>query len=324
MFTTPVHIPPVDAKIPLSSRILSIGSCFAQVIGNRLKASKFNTFINPFGTLYNPASLFRLIHESVNTHMPTEETYLVNQGIHFNYKFHSDFAASKREELEAQIEQAMTSTHRFLETADWLIITLGTASTYELADSGLIVSNCHKVPAKTFQKRMLEVEEIAHRFDQMFMAMEAYNPSVKYILTVSPVRHTRDTLVQNSVSKATLRVAAELIKKKHEDKVYYFPSYEIMMDELRDYRFYKADMIHPSEVAEAYIWNKFVDTYLDQEAVAFLQEWEPLTRSLHHQAFHPASDAHQRFLKKTIVRLQQLSNKVDVSQEIKHLEQQLK
>lgn len=324
MFTTPVHVPLVDTKILLGSRILSIGSCFAQVIGNRFKESKFNTFINPFGTLYNPASLFRLIHESVNSCMPKEDTYLVNQGVHFNYKFHSEFSASNRKDLEAQIEQAITSTQQFLESANWLIITLGTAYSYELTESGLIVSNCHKKPAANFQKRMLDVEEISHRFDQMFMAMEAYNPTLKYIFTVSPVRHTRDTLVQNSVSKATLRVAAELIRKKHEDKVYYFPSYEIMMDELRDYRFYKADMIHPSEVAEDYIWKKFVDTYLDKEAIQFLKEWESLTKSLHHQAFRPESSVHQTFLKKTIARLQQLNNKVDVSQEIKHLEQQLK
>lgn len=324
MFTTPIHIQPAPSKITLGSRILSIGSCFAQVIGQRLWENKFDTFTNPFGTLYNPASLFRLMHESINNCMPTEETYLVNQGIHFNYKFHSDFSASDRKDLEAQIEQALTSTHQFLESADWLIITLGTAFSYELTDSGLIVSNCHKMTAKNFHKRILDVEEIAHRFDQMFMAMEAINPKLQYIFTVSPVRHTRDTLVQNSVSKASLRVAVELIQNKHADKVHYFPSYEIMMDELRDYRFYKADMIHPSEVAEDYIWKKFVNSFLHEAAIQFIKEWQPLTKSLQHQAFRPESAAHQAFLKKTIAQLQRLSNKVDVSQEIKNLEQQLK
>lgn len=324
MFFTPVHIPPVKDKIKLGSHILSAGSCFAQVIGNRLRENKFETFINPFGTIYNPASLFRLIHLSVNKAMPPEDTYVVNNGIHFNYKFHSDFSASNRKDLEAQIAQAITSTHEFLKSAEWVILTLGTAYCYETTnDHTRIVSNCHKMPAKNFRKRILQVEEISHRFEQMLMEIHTLNPQLKFIFTVSPVRHIRDTLIQNSISKAALRVAVELIKENHPEKVHYFPSYEIMTDELRDYRFYKADMIHPSEVAEDHIWKKFVDIYFHKEAIEFLSEWEHIRKALHHKAFRPESMAHQEFIRKTIGNLQQLSKKVDVSQEIKSLEQQL-
>ncbi len=324
MFSTPVHIAPSPHKIFLRAKILSIGSCFAQVIGQQLQENKFDTFINPFGTLYNPAALFRMLHQSINQMLPSEETYLVREGMHYNYKFHSDFSAPHRKDLEAQIEQAITSTHQFLEMADWLLITLGTAFSYEKVDTQLLVSNCHKMPASHFHKRMLEVEEISLRFDQLLRAMDAFNPRLRYIFTVSPVRHIRDTLQQNSVSKASLRVAVDLIQQKHADKVFYFPSYEIMMDELRDYRFYKADMIHPSEVAEHYIWEKFASTYLDKEALQFIANWEKLKKAIQHKPFHPESSHHQNFLKKTITQLQQLSNKVDVSQEISYLEKQLK
>lgn len=323
MFTTPVHIPASDHKISLSSPVLAVGSCFAHVIGNRLKEHKFKAYVNPFGTIYNPAALFRLIHDAINNTMPSKETYLERNGIFFNYKFHSTLFANSKDELEAHITQTISSTHHYLSSAKYLIITLGTAFSYERLEDQLIVSNCHKMPAHTFNKRMLEVEEIVQRFDQLFSATQAFNPDIQFIFTVSPIRHLRDTLVQNSASKATLRVAADMIQRKHPEKVYYFPSYEVMMDELRDYRFYDADMLHPSKVAEVYIWQKFCDALLDQDTISFLKKWERLSKAVQHRPFYPASEMHQKFLKQTIQELQQLSNIVDVQKEIESLERQL-
>lgn len=323
MFRTPVNIESSPHKIQLNSAILSTGSCFAQVIGKRLMENKLPVLVNPFGTLYNPASIFRLLHDAINAYMPQEETYISRHDIHFNYKFHSDFSAENREALEAQIEQALLSTREFLKTADWIIITLGTAYAYERTDNGRIVANCHKMPSSYFNKRLLTPEEIQTRFEQVYLAMNAFNEKARFIFTVSPVRHIRDTLVQNSVSKASLRLAIEQILRHHPDKTHYFPSYEIMMDDLRDYRFYKADMIHPTEVAEDYIWNQWVNTYMHDEAIAFMSQWKKIQQALEHRPFHPASEQHQRFILKTIEQLNHLSNKVDVSSELKVLKQQL-
>ncbi|WPP52073.1 GSCFA domain-containing protein [Catalinimonas niigatensis] len=323
MFRTPVNTEPSPHKIKLDSAVLSTGSCFAQVIGKRLMENKFPILANPFGTLYNPASIFRLLYDSMNTYLPQEETYLIRHGIHFNYKFHSDFSAENRKALETQIEQALLSTHTFLKKAEWIIITLGTAYVYERLDNGHIVANCHKTPSAHFNKRLLSPEEIQTCFEQIYLAMNAFNERARFIFTVSPVRHIRDTLVQNSVSKASLRLAIEQIIQQHPDKTHYFPSYEIMMDDLRDYRFYKADMIHPNEVAEDYIWDQWVNAYMDDEAIEFMRQWKKIQKALEHRAFHPASEQHQRFILKTIEQLNHLHKKVDVSNELNALKKQL-
>lgn len=323
MFTTPVHIIPVSLKITLTSRILTLGSCFAQVIGQRLHDHKLAACVNPFGTVYNPLSVCKLIHHAARQTMPAQANYLERQGLHFHYDFHTDFSATSRAGLEAKIAEALDSVHTFLASADWLMITLGTAFAYEKTGTGQIVSNCHKMPARHFQKRLLTIAEITEQFDRMFGTLGVFNPQLQYIFTLSPVRHLRDTLIDNSVSKASLRVAIAHIQQKQGIKVHYFPSYEIMMDELRDYRFYKADMIHPSEVAEDYIWQKFTETYMEEDTRRFLAEWTSIRKALQHKAFHPESEEHQAFLRKTIARLQSLSKQTDVSEEIQYLEQQL-
>jgi hypothetical protein len=323
MFRTQVDIPSLNEPIALSDSICLIGSCFAQTMGRRFQQNKFTTYSNPFGTLYNPASVFRLLHDAINQSMPGEHTYLVNQGIYLNYQFHSDFSSSSESDLRAQIEQALISTRSFLKNCHWLVITLGSAYCYELQENSQIVSNCHKMPSHLFQRRLLDPDEIVMRFEQLYGALEALNPNMRYILTVSPVRHLRDTLVQNSVSKAVLRVAVNSIQENHSSTVHYFPSYELMMDDLRDYRFYQADMLHPTEVAEDYIWKKLTDSYFSQEAQDFLKTWAPLRKALHHRAIHPTSDAHQQFLRKTIAQLKQLTDRVNVNSEIQELEQQL-
>ncbi|MEQ9438235.1 MAG: GSCFA domain-containing protein [Cyclobacteriaceae bacterium] len=323
MFRTPVEVSPPHIPISLHDPIFFIGSCFSQSIGERFRQNKFDTCINPFGILYNPASIFRLLHDAINQAMPGEHTYLTNQGTHFNYQFHSDFSSDSRSDLQAQIEQALTSTREYLKSCRWLVMTLGSAFGYELRENGQIVSNCHKMPAQTFHQRLLDPDEIVMRFEQLHRALAMLNPDLRYILTVSPVRHVRDTLVQNSVSKSVLRVAAHTIQQHHTQDVFYFPSYELMMDDLRDYRFYRSDMLHPSEVAEDYIWQQLTENYLTPEARKFLKAWQPLHKALHHRAFRPSSESHQQFLRKTIDQLKQLSRTVDVQSEIEQLEQQL-
>lgn len=323
MFRTTFNISPPDTLISLKDPIFFIGSCFAQTIGERFQQHKFSTNINPFGTLYNPASVFRLLHDALNQSMPSEATYVVNQDTHFNYQFHSDFSGTSREDLQAQIEQAMVSTREYLKSCRWMVVTLGSAFGYELRSNGQIVSNCHKMPDRHFHRRLLDPDEIVMRFEQLYRAMAVLNPDLRYILTVSPVRHLRDTLENNSVSKSVLRVATHSIKENHPSDVYYFPSYELMMDDLRDYRFYQADMIHPSDVARDYIWQKLTENYFTPEAKDFIASWQPLFKALQHRAFRPSSDAHQQFLRKTIDQLKHLHQTVDLRSEIAQLEQQL-
>ncbi|MEM6846299.1 MAG: GSCFA domain-containing protein [Bacteroidota bacterium] len=323
MFRTPVEIPSHSHRIALHQPLLLVGSCFAQAMGERFQRNKFCAWVNPFGTLYNPLSVFQLLVNAVHQIMPADDTYLVNQDIHFNYQFHSDFSGGSRADLQAQLEQTLSSTRQYLKDCQWLILTLGSAFAYEHKDSGQLVSNCHKMPAQLFQRRLLTSEEITVQFDQLYQTLQSWNPEIRYIFTVSPVRHVRDTLVQNSVSKSVLRLATHTLQQKYPDDIYYFPSYEIMMDELRDYRFYRDDMLHPSEVAEEYIWQQFAGHCLNAEAKSFLKTWKSLYQALQHRAFHPASEAHQQFLYKTINRLKQLSQQVDVTAEIQELERQI-
>ncbi|MEK6476952.1 GSCFA domain-containing protein [Catalinimonas sp. 4WD22] len=323
MFRTPVTITPSSDKLQLSSKVLSIGSCFAQAIGKRLTENKFDAYNNPFGTLFNPASIFNLLIHSLNNQPPKEDSYLLRDNVHYNYNFHSDFASESKEGLQKQIENALSQTHNFLENADWIIITLGTAFYYEKKNNGEIVANCHKMPSAIFEKKILKPEEIQTRFTHFYENFHGINQKARFIFSVSPVRHIRDTLVQNTVSKATLRLAVEEIVQNYPENTAYFPSYELMMDDLRDYRFYKADMIHPTEVAEDYIWEQWVSAYLDVEAREFLKEWEKIKRALAHRSFQPASKQHQQFILKTIEQLNLLSKQVDVRNEVEALKKQL-
>ena len=323
MFTTPVTLAPSSHPIRLSHRLFCVGSCFAQRMGQQWTDHKFATQVNPFGTLYNPVSIFRLMEYALKGEQPEEAAYLERDGYHFHYDFHSDISAPSREALQKSIQERLESARTFLQTADWIVITFGSAFGYERQETGQLVANCHQQPARLFRKRLLTVDEISRSFDAFTRLLRTVNPQAHSLLTVSPVRHLRDTLERNSVSKAALRLAVEHECQAHPQTVHYFPSYEIMLDELRDYRFYEADMLHPSAVAEEYLWKQLTHTYFDQETQAFVATWSSLRKALQHRPLRPDSDAHQQFLRNTLRQLKQLSHKADVYTEIAQLEQQL-
>ncbi len=323
MFTTPVSVPPPPQKISLPHRLFCIGSCFAQTMGERWLTNKFTARVNPFGTLYNPVSVFRLMQYALNGQRPQAATYLERDGYHFNYDFHSGIHAPTREALQIRIDNTLKQTRQFLLATDWIIVTLGSALVYELQETGQVVANCHKVPAATFRRRLLSIEEIDVCFTRFKTQLEVVNPNARYLFTVSPVRHVRDTLEQNAVSKATLRLAVEPWRQRYLERVHYFPAYEIMLDELRDYRYYAADMLHPSGVAKDYIWQRLTDAYLDEEARQFLVRWTKIRQALEHRPFRPDSPAHRKFLADTLAQLKQLGELVDVHTEINRIEQQL-
>lgn len=322
IFRTPVSIPPAALHFGLSSPFLTVGSCFADAIGNRLTRAKFVASVNPFGTTYHPVSIHTTLTYAMRRGVPPPDSYLQAGDIHVNYLFHSDLSALSRTDLELLIAGRIQATHEFLRRAKCIVITYGTAFAYQLNNSGTLVANCHKQPSREFRKVLSTTEEIVSSFNELYIPLKKEFPSLRMILTVSPVRHWKDTLTLNSVSKSVLRVACHQLAGLHAD-VEYFPAYEIMMDDLRDYRFYKRDMIHPTEEAEDYIWAKFAETYLDDDARTFLQQWNEIQNALQHRPFHPQSAGHQIFLRKILSRLEQLKNIVNVDEEIQSIRNQL-
>jgi hypothetical protein len=309
-------------KISLKNGVFTTGSCFADAIGSRLANSKFNVHVNPFGTTYNPVSIHKGILYALKNELPINHTYLIREDIHLNYDFHSSFSALERSVLTDSISNAVGSSHYFLRSADRILITYGTAWIYSRNDSGELVNNCHKIAASNFTKRLLSEKEIVESFDTLYAEAKKFNPSLKFILTLSPVRHIKDTLELNSVSKAVLRSACHTIATTNSD-VDYFPAFEIMLDDLRDYRFFKSDMLHPTGEAEDYIWENFINTYFDKDTTNFVKEWSSIQSSLSHKPFHPQSQSHQKFLKQTLTKLDELKSKINVDSEIAAVQAQI-
>lgn len=310
-------------SIGLDSHVLTQGSCFSDAMGNRLSENKIKALVNPFGVIYNPVSIHRALSYAIFNEAPPEHTYTQSGDVHVNFDVHSRFGSLDRKQLREQLNESVAIAHYFLNDADWLIITYGTAWVYTRVDTGEVVANCHKLPSGQFEKSLLSVSEIVASFSDFYNQLRRFNPSIRLMLTVSPVRHIRDTLEGNSVSKAVLRVACDELVRLFDD-VDYFPAFEIMMDDLRDYRFYADDMLHPTRQAENYIWNKFAERYFSEEMRDFLNKWSPIRAALHHRPYHPKSPAHRQFLHETLRKLEVLKQQVDVSEEVNHIMQQLK
>ena len=221
-----------------------------------------------------------------------------------------------------KVQNTIDTTHDALKKSKWLLITYGSAWVYNLKGSDICVNNCHKKPSTQFSKNLLSPEQIVKSFQEMYNHLKSFNSEINLILTLSPVRHVKDTLELNAVSKAIVRYACHEISSKVQD-VEYFPAYEMMVDDLRDYRFYKADLIHPTEQAEDYIWNKFIERYMTASTSEFISRWKEIRQALLHRPFHPQSIGHQNFLKQTLSRLEQLKETVNVDAEIQFIQAQL-
>lgn len=321
LFRTELSVSGTKA-IGLEQAIVTIGSCFSDAIGQQLSQNKFKATVNPFGTCYNPISIHQLLTLACHNAAPAADSYLEQNGIHANYLFHSRFSSLSRGQLEQQLKSTLNSVHQYLQKASVVMITYGTAWVYQRSDTGEIVNNCHKVSSTKFTKRLLEVEEIVQDFTLLAKELVTINPSVQFILTLSPVRHLKDTLELNSVSKSIVRQAIYKITQQHKTASY-FPAYELLLDDLRDYRFYKSDMLHPSEEAEKYIWNKFAQAYFDTTTLEFIRKWTVLQHDLNHKPFQPHSPAHQAFLQSLKGKLMELKSMVDVEEELSIVQSQI-
>jgi hypothetical protein len=321
-FRTELYIAPAQPKLTLQSRVLTTGSCFAEVMGDKLASYKVAGLVNPFGTIFNPVSLFKLLNAALQPEPEFSGELLERDGLWYAYDLHSSFAAPSREILIANIGAQLLQTQAFLKNTDLLILTLGTAVGYIHKASNTLVANCHKVPQQQFEKKLISTGNITEAFAQLYQNLQGIKPNITILLTVSPVRHLKETLELNSVSKSVLRVACHELTERFAG-VQYFPAYELMLDDLRDYRFYKADMLHPTEVAEDYIWQKFSEAYFDQNFLDFAAQWDKVRQSLAHHPFQPESAAHQKFLQKLLTQLQNLNQQIDCSSEIQFVKNKL-
>ncbi|AQG79548.1 GSCFA domain-containing protein [Spirosoma montaniterrae] len=315
---------PLPHRIALTSRIVSIGSCFAEVMGHRLAAHKLTVLNNPFGTIFNPVSIAKLLTMALNGTAPDENRYVERDGVWFHYDFHSSHHARSRNDLREQLMQCLLTTADAIRQADFLLLTLGSAVVYRHIETGKVVANCHKMPGTLFEKYLYSYEYLIDDLKRLLKTLRKANPKLRMLLTVSPVRHTRDTLPLNAASKATLRVVAHELTTWN-DWVHYFPAYELMVDDLRDYRFYEADLIHPNAQAHDYIFGKFAECTFDAELRSFVAEWTAISKSLAHRPLYgDDSPTHQQFLTKLLTQLETLSKRVDVSAELTEVRGRLK
>ena len=278
-----------------SDSVVLLGSCFSDNIGAKMHGALINATVNPMGTLYNPMSIARGVQRLIECRPVAGQELFMQGGVWNSYDFHSRHSKPDKQvaidHMNARIEQG----HQALETAQLLTITLGTSIVYRLKATSEVVANCHKVPQHEFERKMATVGEMTDVLDAMLTALHEFNPGLKIILTVSPIRHIADGLDTNSLSKASLRVAIHEVMKHHRDYCDSFPAYEISLDDLRDYRFYSSDMVHPSDVAVEYIWQAFQATYLDDHSALAVARCERIHKRLQHRPMSSNRETVDRF-----------------------------
>jgi len=292
---TQIPLREAENQIDYGSQLVVLGSCFADNIGDQLAYYKFRLLQNPFGILFHPLAIENLISRAIGQKQYTaEEVFFLNERWQC-YDAHSDLSSVTKEDLLANLNSGLVETRQWITNASHIFITLGTAWTYQLKESGKEVANCHKVPQTAFAKQLLSIESIIQSLEAVVHQIHALNAKAQIIFTVSPVRHLKDGFVENQQSKAHLIAAIHHVIKK--DNAMYFHSYEIMMDELRDYRFYADDMVHPNALAIKYLWDTFKAVWISETSYKSMDEVAAIHKGLRHRPFNPESERHQNFLK---------------------------
>jgi hypothetical protein len=293
-------------QIDYHSKILLLGSCFSENIGKKFSYSKFQSTVNPLGILFHPLAIENLITRAVI------KDYYLDSDLHYNNEqwccldAHSKLNNASKEVLLTELNIEIDNTHQQLKDATHLVITLGTSWVYRHIASDVIVANCHKLPQKQFLKELLSIEQIAESLDAVFSLIKSVNPKVSALFTVSPVRHIKDGFIENTRSKSHLLAAIHQVVEPRKQS-HYFPSYEIMMDELRNYRFYNADMLHPSTLAVDYIWEKFKTVWFSEDTLKISETVASIQTKKAHRPFNSSSEAHQQFLRKIQSEIDNLS-----------------
>ena len=313
-----------DFEISHQSNLLLIGSCFSENIGNKLIANKFNTLINPSGILFNPISIANTLNDIIEEKEVAEKDLHFENGLYHSFAHHGRFSGPNSEEVLIRIDQSRVGATLFLKKTDVIIVTLGSSWAYRHNDTGELVANCHKVPNKEFTKELLEVNFIVKKLQEVIDKLQAINSNLKVIFTISPVRHWKDGAEENTLSKSILNVAIhELARSK---AVYYFPAYEMVIDDLRDYRFYEEDMLHPNNVAVDYVWNGFGNAFFSSETLTLNKVICKIDAAIKHRPFNSLANEYQSFLKiqlKNITDLKKKNPAISFDKEIGFFENQL-
>jgi len=289
--------------INYKNQLLFVGSCFSENISKKLANRKFNILSNPFGILYNPISVFNSLIYSIEKKLFTENDLFQHSEVWSSFDFHSDMSFVKKEDSLEKINFYIQQTNAFLKQTNYLFITLGTAWVYEFETR--VVANCHKVNHSKFKKRLLSIEEIIEKAQDFFSTLKSFNPNIKLIFTISPVRHLRDGFIENNQSKAVLHLAIKQLIAQN-NFVSYFPAYEYIIDDLRDYRFYTKDLLHPNSLAIAYILEKFDSCYFTKNTLAQIKEIEKVNHSLAHKVKHKNTKAFLMFQENLFQKIEKL------------------
>lgn len=304
-------------------KLLLTGSCFTEHIGNSLTDLKFNLFQNPNGILFDTLSVCRSLQACAANRVVTEnDLFTLNEAWH-NWEYHSSFSHPNRSEAVTMMNRSTTAANGYMQTAKWLVITLGSSFAYQLTEispfkPGVFVANCHKAPVQWFNKYLIPVEEQVAVLEETIHHVRTLNPGIQIIFTVSPVRHIRDGVVENNRSKARLLETVHTLTEKMEG-VYYFPAYELVIDVLRDYRFYDIDLVHPNYAATQFVLDQFMKCFVDAGSRKIAEEIRPLMIAMKHKAFHPQSVAHTKFLLSQLEKTQQLQKQyphIDFAREL--------
>ena len=336
-YCTYIDVPKSVFDIAYKNRLMFIGSCFADNIGAKMREYRFSVDVNPFGVLYNPLSVASASRRLLKPEPFVEDDLFYYNGMYHSFMHHGSFSDVSAGDCLAKINGSLKSAAENFRNISYLVITFGTAYYYQLANGntqltidntrcttdkeapegtagsvghpGQLVANCHKLPAAQFERELLAVDRIVGEWSALIEDAISVNTSLNVIFTVSPIRHWKDGAHFNQISKATLLLAEQKLADKYPDRISYFPAYELMMDELRDYRFYADDMLHPSKVAIDYIWERFCDTYMNMETKAVIKEMESINKALNHRPLSSSVEANKQFLMQTLLKIKQLQDK---------------
>jgi lysophospholipase L1-like esterase len=304
---------PFATKIKHTDKLLLVGSCFTEQIGKKLAAHKFAVLENPNGILFNPISIAKAVTSYANAKMYVEAEMFYYNELWASREHHTQFSDIDKNAALKNINASQKAATDFIKNADWILLTLGSAFVYEWKDIEVndnyenVAANCHKIPTDKFNRRLTTAAEVKTVLQKMQNAVKAINPNVKIIYTISPVRHLREGFVENNRSKAALIQAVHELT--NEQNVFYFPAYELIIDDLRDYRFFAEDLVHPNYAATNYVWEKFVPAVVDESSQKLIVEINEINAAMSHKPFNPSSEAHKKFLKVNLDKIEMLQNK---------------
>lgn len=306
-FRTELKILPEKNQIDYTSKTLLLGSCFTQNIGEKLSYYKFDALSNPCGVLFHPLAIEKTLCAVLNQEAPVQENLFFSGELWHSFQHSLDFSSQAPQEVLNKISRHLKKGFEFAKQSSHLILSLGTAWCYEHKKTNQIVANCHKIPQKAFEKKLLSVSEIVRALENIKEKWLRTNPSAQLIFTVSPVRHLKEGMVENNLSKSHLLAAVHQVTDTK--STFYFPAYEIVMDDLRDYRFFKKDLLHPNQTAIDYLWMRFKEAWVKTGTEPIQKQVDFVQKGMRHKAFHPDSEAHKKFLSELAKKKENLQGK---------------